>query len=53
MFYKDADDFQYIIDGQQRTKSILYFIGAIKPDEVDDDNKKFLNLRFSINRISR
>jgi len=45
MFYKDADDFQYIIDGQQRTKSILYFTGAIKLDEVDDDNKKFLNFR--------
>ena len=45
MFYKDSDDFQYIIDGQQRTKSILYFTGAIKPDEVDEDNKKFLNFR--------
>lgn len=45
MFYKDASEYQYIIDGQQRTKSILYFTGAIKPDEVDEDNKKFLNFR--------
>lgn len=47
MFYKDASEYQYIIDGQQRTKSILYFTGAIKPDEVDEDNKKFLNFRLA------
>lgn len=45
MFYKDSSEYQYIIDGQQRTKSILYFTGAIKPDEVDEDNKKFLKFR--------
>lgn len=45
MFYKDSNEYQYIIDGQQRTKSILYFTGVIKPDEVDKDNEKFLNFR--------
>lgn len=45
MFYKDQSEYQYIIDGQQRTKSILYFTGAIGLDEVDEDNQKFLNFR--------
>lgn len=45
MFYKDSSEYQYIIDGQQRTKSILYFTGTIKLDEVDKDNEKFLNFR--------
>lgn len=45
MFYKDSSEYQYIIDGQQRTKSILYFTGTIKPEEVDADNKKFLSFR--------
>lgn len=45
MFYKDSNEYQYIIDGQQRTKSILYFTGTIKLDEVDKDNEKFLNFR--------
>lgn len=45
MFYKDSSEYQYIIDGQQRTKSILYFTGAMEPDDVDEDNKKFINFK--------
>ena len=45
IFYKDSKEYQYIIDGQQRTKSILYFTGSLKAKDIDDDNKKFLNFR--------
>ena len=47
MFYKDSKEYQYIIDGQQRTKSILYFTGTIKPEDVDDEYKKFINFRLT------
>lgn len=47
MFYKDSDEYQYIIDGQQRTKSILYFTGSIKPEDIDDEYKKFINFRLT------
>lgn len=47
IFYKDSKEYQYIIDGQQRTKSILYFTGAMKPDEIDNEYKKFINFRLT------
>lgn len=47
MFYKDSQEYQYIIDGQQRTKSILYFTGAMKISDVDNDSKKFINFRLT------
>ena len=47
MFYKDSDEYQYIIDGQQRTKSILYFTGSIKPEDIDNEYKKFINFRLT------
>lgn len=35
----------FIIDGQQRIKSILYFIGAIKSEEVSEKEQKFINFK--------
>lgn len=47
IFYKDSDEYQYIIDGQQRTKSILYFTGSIKQKDIDEEYKKFINFRLT------
>lgn len=44
MFLAD-ESCNLIIDGQQRIKSILYFIGAIKPDEVSAKEQKFINFK--------
>lgn len=44
MFIVD-DTNNLIIDGQQRMKSILYFIGAIKPDEISIKEQKFINFK--------
>lgn len=45
MFLIDAENNNLIIDGQQRIKSILYFIGAIKPDEVSEREQKYINFK--------
>lgn len=44
MFIADETN-NIIIDGQQRIKSILYFIGAIKPDEISEKEQKFINFK--------
>lgn len=44
MFIADETN-NLIIDGQQRIKSILYFIGAIKPEDISDKEQKFINFR--------
>ena len=45
MFLVDSNGNNLIIDGQQRIKSILYFIGAIKPEEVSEKEQKFINFK--------
>ncbi len=45
MFLVDENGNNLIIDGQQRIKTILYFIGAIKPDEVTSKEQKFINFK--------
>ncbi|WP_024347369.1 GmrSD restriction endonuclease domain-containing protein [Lacrimispora indolis] len=45
MIYKDENQFQYIIDGQQRIKSILYFIGELDENSVSSDDKKFVKFK--------
>lgn len=47
MFYRDSKEYQYIIDGQQRTKTILYFTGSLNSEDIDDDNKKFIKFRLT------
>lgn len=44
MFIVDETN-NLIIDGQQRMKSILYFVGAIKADEVSTKEQKFINFK--------
>ncbi len=44
MFIVDETN-NLIIDGQQRIKSILYFIGAIKSDEISEKEQKFINFK--------
>lgn len=45
MFLVDENENNLIIDGQQRIKSILYFIGAIKPEEISAKEQKFINFK--------
>lgn len=45
MFLVDEYGNNLIIDGQQRIKTILYFIGAIKPEEVSPKEYKFINFK--------
>lgn len=45
IIYKDNKGYQYIIDGQQRIKSILYFMGELGVDSIHNDDKKFINFR--------
>lgn len=45
MFLVDSENNNLIIDGQQRIKSILYFIGAIKSEEVNDREQKFIKFK--------
>lgn len=45
IIYKDKKGYQYILDGQQRIKSILYFIGELGVDSVHKNDKKFVNFR--------
>lgn len=42
MFYKDAESNQLIVDGQQRMKSIIFFIGdeSIDVNKFSDDERK-------------
>lgn len=47
IFYKDSKEYQYIIDGQQRTKTILYFTGAMREKDIDEGSQKFLKFRLT------
>lgn len=44
-FYKDKDEFLYIIDGQQRIKSLLYFTENFNKDSVDLLDKKYIGFK--------
>lgn len=43
MFYEDSDSYLLIIDGQQRIKSILLFVGAISKDNASRHEKSMCN----------
>lgn len=43
MFYEDSDSYLQIIDGQQRIKSILLFVGAINKDDASKHEKTMCN----------
>ena len=45
MLYQDSSNKLHIIDGQQRIKSILYFTGNFRKDNVDPLDKKYINFR--------
>lgn len=45
MFLIDGDNNKLIIDGQQRIKSILYFIGAIESEEISEREQKFIKFK--------
>lgn len=45
MLYQDSSNKLHIIDGQQRIKSILYFTGNFRKDNVDPFDKKYINFR--------
>lgn len=47
MFYVDENENNLIIDGQQRIKSILYFVGAIKKEEAPIKEHKYLNFKLT------
>ncbi|MBQ4521626.1 MAG: DUF262 domain-containing protein [Lachnospiraceae bacterium] len=43
MFYEDSDSYLLIIDGQQRIKSILLFVGAINKENATRHEKSMCN----------
>ncbi len=43
MFYEDSDSYLLIIDGQQRIKSILLFVGAINKESASRHEKSMCN----------
>lgn len=45
MFFVDENENNIIIDGQQRMKSLLYFLGTITKDEAPIKEQKFINFR--------
>lgn len=45
MFFVDENENNIIIDGQQRMKSLLYFLGTITKEEAPIKEQKFINFR--------
>ncbi|MDE6435866.1 MAG: DUF262 domain-containing protein [Lachnospiraceae bacterium] len=45
MFFVDENENNIIIDGQQRMKSLLYFLGTISKEEAPVKEQKFINFR--------
>ena len=50
MFYEDAESSQLIVDGQQRMKSILFFVGAMHDDLSREEQNR---LNFKLKGLSK
>ena len=52
MFYQDAKSNQLVVDGQQRIKSIIYFIGDQSIDTKDLPKEERLRYKFKLTGLS-
>lgn len=53
MFYEDSDSYLLIIDGQQRIKSILLFVGAIKKEDASTSRHEKSMCNFTLTGLAK